>query len=153
MQRNLLLICVLSLLAGCVYVQPGDSPVASASGNIPEKTIKNEKCENIPAVKIFQVMDDFALAWTCDSEEDTDGLHCLGYTVYVPKEKGQLYFDDKVVTPGKGKCISFNSVYSYEDIFEGRRTIPVIKMINAEVPNPAYKKWQDEQKKNEEKKK
>ena len=153
MQRNLLLICGLSLLAGCVYVQPVDSPVVSASGNIPEKTIKNEKCENIPAVRIFQVMDDFALAWTCNSAKYTDDLYCFGYEVYIPKEKGQLYFDDKVVTPGKGKCISFNSVYSYEDILEGRRTIPMIKMIDAEVPNPEYKKWLKEQEKKEEKKK
>ena len=148
MKKIFLLLCILPLLAGCVK----NSGTSSIFSTEPAQTIRNEKCEDIPAVKIFQVLDDFSLANTCDSAKYTEGLHCFGYTVYVPKEKGELYFDDKVIKPKDGQCISYSGTYQYEAKNGSEKTVPKVKIVNSEVPNPEYKKWLKEQETREEKK-
>ncbi len=150
MKRIFLLLCILSLLAGCAR----KSITSSIFSIEPAQTIRNEKCENdVSAIKIFQVVDDFALATTCEYGEYTNDLHCFGYTVYIPKEKGQLYFDGKVIKPKDGQCISYSGTYQYEAKNGSEKTVPKVKMIDAEVPNPEYKKWLKEQEKKEKEKK
>lgn len=92
---------------------------------------KNENCEEIAAVKIFQVLDTFALALSCQENYSySNGLSCYGLTVYVPKEEGKIYYDNQIIKPKAGKCISFDSTYQYESKDGNIHTVPILKFIN-----------------------
>lgn len=104
----------------------------SPTESIPHENIKNPKCQSFKAVQIFQVLDNFALASTCDDD------YCSGIVVYVPKEKGKLYYDEQKITPPKNRCFGFNGTYQYETKDERNKTVPKIQFINATVPNPKY---------------
>ncbi len=107
----------------------------------PPKTIPNQKCENVPAVKVFQVLDTFALATACKYSEYTNNLMCWGHTVYINKEKDKIYYDDQIIKPEDGKCIVYYGTYKYESKDKIIRTIPKIKFVKAEIENPEYKKY------------
>lgn len=84
---------------------------------------QNPKCEDMDAVKVFQTLDDGALALGC--EKESLGT-CLGKVVFVPKQKGEILYDDKRITAPEGKCIVFDNVYTYQTKENGRKTVPVI---------------------------
>lgn len=92
----------------------------------------NEKCEDFPAVKIFQVLDDFSLGFACKTFDAKD-LFCLGFTVYIPKENGKIYYDDQIIKPSAGKCFVFNDTYRYETRNGTLKTIPVISFENKTI--------------------
>lgn len=117
----------------------------------PSKTIHNQKCENVPAVRVFQVLDTFALATTCEYGKYTGDLYCWGHTVYVPKDKGKIYYDDQIIKPEEDKCIVYSGTYKYESEDERVRTVPKIKFVKDEIENPEYTKWVKENKKKEQK--
>lgn len=100
--------------------------------------IKNEKCEDIVAVKVFQVLDNFSLAHVCETSPYIKDLLCFGHTVYVPKEKDKIYFDDQIIKPQPGKCFSFIGVYKYKSQNGFNHTIPKIELIEDEILNPEY---------------
>ena len=92
-------------------------------GHSSEK-IRNEKCADIQKYKIFQVMNDGALAFACVET-------CLGLVAFVPKKKGQTYYDDMIVEPSDGQCIAYEGTYRYP-IKDGRyKTVPKIKYIGS----------------------
>jgi len=132
------------VLAGCTGANDG-TYTTSIFNPAPPQTIRNEKCENIPAVRIFQVLDNFALAFTCEKSEYRDNYSCLGMTVYVPKDKNDLLYDDKIIKPKDGQCISFNGTYKYDTKGDRGKTVPKLKMVDAEIPNPEYIKWEKTQ--------
>jgi len=105
----------------------------SSATEIKKELVLNEKCEDIPAVKIFQVLDKFSLADACKTSEYTGDLSCFGLTVYVPKKEGKIYYDDQIIKPSKTQCISFKGTYQYEagiGEFKRIKTVSVLKMID-----------------------
>lgn len=123
------------LLSGCAVTE---------SIFAPPKMINNPKCEEIHSVKLFQVLDRFALAQTCSISEISDDL-----TVYVPKEKNKLYYDNLLIEPEKDMCISYSGTYSYESNDGAIRTVPKLKFVKKKIENPAYKKFLEEKSKKE----
>ena len=108
-------------------------PKESYVKKVKKELVLNEKCEDIPAVKIFQVLDKFALANACETNEYDKDLTCFGLTVYVPKKEGKIYYDDQIIKPSKKQCISFEETYQYEagrGEFKRMKTVPVLKIIN-----------------------
>lgn len=87
------------------------------------KTEKNENCANFNAVKVFQTLNDGALASVCDSGGTK---HCLGMTVFVTKTWDLELWDEKVITPPKDKCFAYNGTYKYESKGAGTKTVPVL---------------------------
>lgn len=128
------------LLSGCAVTE---------SIFAPPKMINNPKCEEIHSVKLFQVLDRFALAQTCSISEISDDLICYGLTVYVPKEKNKLYYDNLLIEPEKDMCISYSGTYSYESNDGAIRTVPKLKFVKKKIENPAYKKFLEEKSKKE----
>ena len=85
---------------------------------------QNPKCEDMNAVEVFQTLDDGALALGC--EKESFGT-CLGKIVFVPKQKGEILYDDKRITAPEGKCIVFDDVYTYTTKKDkDRKIVPVI---------------------------
>lgn len=130
---------ILSVLATCsCSIINGNEFDAATVYTPPAKKVKkelvlNEQCEDIPAVKIFQVLDKFALADACETNEYDKDLTCFGLTVYVPKKEGKIYYDDQIIKPSKKQCISFEGTYQYEagrGEFKRMKTVPVLKIIN-----------------------
>jgi len=100
-------------LFGCVTQTESDSNY---------KPVYNEDCEDVKAVQIFQTLNDGALASVCDSSYSDI---CIGATVFVPKSLDKIMWDDKKITPPKGKCFVFNEVYKYTSKDERNRTVPI----------------------------
>ena len=106
----------------------------------PLKTLSNEKCTKNQEYKIFQVLDEGALALSC-TYNDYGDRSCLDMTVFIPKIKNELFYDDKIVKAKSDECTSYSGVYKYQSKDERNRTIPKIKFIKKRIPNPAYKEW------------
>jgi len=87
----------------------------------------SEKCADIQKYKIFQVMNDGALALACDTQYGIET--CLGLVVYIPKKKGQIYYDDMIVKPAGGQCIIYDGVYRYPIKSGLYKTVPKLKFI------------------------
>lgn len=112
MSKFIMLFAILSL-AGCV------NQIESGSEY---KPVYNEDCEDIKAVKVFQTLNDGALASVCDSSYSDI---CMGATVFVPKSLDKTMWDDKKITPPQGKCFVFNDVYKYTSKNDRSRTVPI----------------------------
>lgn len=124
------LYALLLCLCGCAET----GTFSEAGKSLFSRTVKNEKCEDIEAVKVFQVTKDFSLGNVC--EESSYGISCFGHVVYIPKEKGKLYYDDQIIKPESGKCFSYSSTYQYEDCIGylcRQRTVPVIEFVDEEI--------------------
>lgn len=96
-------------------------------------TTRNPQCEDINAFKVFQVLDDFVLANVC---EERDYRFCSGHVVYIPKEKEKIYYDDQVITVKRGQCAIYIGTYKYETKAKTIRTVPIVKFIDSEIPEP-----------------
>ncbi len=106
---------------------------ADAAANVSNKPFSpNKKCEDFPAVKVFQVLDEFSLGFACKTFDAKD-LFCVGFTVYIPKEKGKIYYDDQIIEPPTGKCFVFNDTYRYETRNGMLKTIPVVSFENKTI--------------------
>ena len=123
------------VLAGCTTLQ---------TINRPSETIPNPKCENIAALKVFQVLDKFVLAETCD---ETDSMFCFGHTVYMAKEKDKIYYDDQKIIPSSEQCFSYVGTYQYTTRAESNKVVPKTKLVPSKVANPEYEIWKKEQEK------
>ena len=113
-----ILIMLLMILGGCETIQTLSS--TQTGSDVPPKTIPNAKCENINAFKVFQVLDNFVLANVC---RESDSEYCHGHTVYIPKEKGTIYFDDQRIFVKSGECPIYIGTYQYQTKV-GYKTVP-----------------------------
>jgi hypothetical protein len=93
----------------------------------PSETSINEKCAEIQKYKIFQVMNDGALAFACETQYGVET--CLGLVAYIPKKKGQIYYDDMIIEPPSGQCITYAGVYRYAIKNGLYKTVPKLKLI------------------------
>lgn len=89
--------------------------------------IHNEKCADIQKYKIFQVMSDGALAFACETKFGEEA--CFGLVAYAPKKKGLSYYDEMIVEPVKGQCISYDGVFQYPTKNGFHKTVPKLKFI------------------------
>ena len=142
-----LLLGTLFLITGCV-----SNGVFS-----PSKTILNPKCEDVyQEIKVFQVLDSYVLGDVCREKYEYSGICSDSIVVYLKKDKGAVYYDDQKIQVPDGKCISYSSSYTYETrnynketkSFD-KKTVPVVKFVDAEISNPEYTKWEKEQQKSE----
>ncbi len=99
------------------------------------KIVLNEKCENVSAFEVFQVLDKFVLAHTCDSN---DYKFCSGLVVYIMKEKNKIYYNDQIIHVPDGKCPEYYDTFTYESSL-GSRTVPKVKWSHKEIHNSAKK--------------
>jgi len=134
--KKLLLEILSVALAGCATLQ---------TMNKPSETIPNPKCENIPALEVFQVLDNFVLTNTC--EEKSYGTFCSFPVVYVEKEKGKIYFDDQKIIPSTDQCFEYVGTYKYTTRAEANKVVPKAKLVPSRIPNPEYEVWKKEQEK------
>ena len=134
--RKLLLILPIVLL-GCAELSEEHTPLMPF---IPPETIHNDKCVEIQKYKVFQVFDKGALATACEPKIGSTDF-CFGMTVFVPAQKGEDFYDDRIIVPTDGKCIIFDGVYKYTSKGAGDKTVPKLKVVEARIPNPAYLEW------------
>ena len=110
----------------------------------PSKTIQNPKCEEILSLEVFQVLDKFVLANACVKNYDYLDWCKESFVVYIPKEKGKIYYDEQKIQFPDGKCPSFYDSYTYTTKQDFNKTVPKLKFINKDIPNPEYKKWEEQ---------
>lgn len=84
---------------------------------------RNENCAEFSKIKVFQTLDDGALARVCDGY---DTKYCSGMVVAITKMWGLELWDDKVITPPKDKCFSYNGTYKYKTKGDDTKTVPVL---------------------------
>ena len=111
-------------------------------GPKPDETIRNPKCENIVALRVFQTLDKFVLADTC---EETDSQYCFGHIVYFEKEKDKIYYDEQKIIPSSEQCFAYVGTYKYTTRAESTKVVPKAKLVSARIPNPEYEIWKKEQ--------
>lgn len=123
------------VLAGCATLQVI---------NKPSETIANPKCENIPAVEVFQVLDKFVLANAC---EENFGDICFSrkHVVYLAKEKDKIYYDDQKIIPSADQCFEYVGTYKYTTRAESEKVVPKAKLVSSKIANPEYESWKKEQ--------
>ncbi|HRZ27106.1 MAG TPA: hypothetical protein P5295_09890 [Spirochaetota bacterium] len=95
-----------------------------------QKTIRNQKCEDVQSFKVFQVLDNFILANVC---RDGDDEYCLGHTVYFQKEKDKIYYDDQLIKVNDNECAIYVGTYKYQTK-NGYKTVPIVKIIDSRMP-------------------
>ena len=116
--KNLLLV----LLAGLSFIVLSKTIYAQS-----ETTSKTIKCADIQKYKIFQVLYDGALARACEAK--SYGESCWGLTVFVPAEKDEDYYDEKIITVPKGQCIAYKGVYKCRTNSGSEKTVPRLIFI------------------------
>ena len=138
-----ILLIALFLVAGCV----------STTGMFaPSKTIRNPECKDIDVIDVSQVLDNFILGDVCEkySYYSWGKRYCEyenEHWVYLAKKKGEVYYDNQKIQVPENKCITYVGSYTYETKGGFNKTVPKVKMIDAEIPNPEYQKWEKEQQK------
>ena len=135
--RNLYLSVLSIVLVGCATLQ---------TINKPSETIPNPKCEDIPALEVFQVLDKFVLANTCENK--SYGMFCSFPVVYVEKEKGKIYYDDQKIIPSADQCFEYVGTYKYTTKAESEKVVPKAKLVSSRIANPEYDSWKKEQEQN-----
>ena len=103
--------------------------IYGCSSNI---TTNNEKCEDIKTVKIFQTLEDGALANKCEFNWDLLTTECSSFNqvVFISNQNGIEYYDGKKIKISNGKCIVQDGVYKYINKNEIIRTVPKLKVVN-----------------------
>ena len=85
------------------------------------------KCADIQKYKIFQVLNNGALAYAC--EEQYGRELCYGMVVFLPTKKDEDYYDDKIIAAPKGQCIAYDGVYKYVTSSGNNKTVPMLIFI------------------------
>lgn len=119
------------------YSRPQPAQPAPKPEPVRPSTIRNPRCEDVEAFKVFQVTDDLALASVCEpSRFHSNDWICLGYVVAIPKQKGKIYYDDQIIAAPEGKCAAYVTTYGYETMQGRHKTVPVVAFVDARIPNP-----------------
>lgn len=115
--KKFIVLSILFALSGCALLhdETGDTSIWKGE--------KNTDCADFKTVKVFQTLEDSALASVCDGY---DTKYCNGMTVVVYKKWNQQLWDEKVVTPPKGKCFVYDGTVSYKTKAGDSKTVPVL---------------------------
>lgn len=115
------------------YRGKGTSPVRSTTA---QSTVPNPDCEEVSQFRVFQVLDDFALAYACENTSyDRPDTFCHGHTVYLPREPSKIYYDDQIIKSPPDKCVVYVGTYRIERRYD-YKTVPVVKFVDARIPIP-----------------
>jgi len=89
--------------------------------------VKNPYCENeYQSYEVFQVLSDYVLAHGCEVTS-YDKCSTINSKIFMyPKQKDELYFDQKVLTPPSGFCSTYLGVYKYESNNGMIHTVPIL---------------------------
>jgi hypothetical protein len=124
------------LLTSCAAIQ-------RVTATQPDK-IRNENCMESPRLEVVQVVDTGILAYLCpvnfpDYYDDAfDACINKGDVVYMPvSQRKNDYVDDQKVTLPQDKCFSADGTYKFVSTKNIMKTVRKIKIVEAEVPNPA----------------
>jgi len=131
-----IIIILMMIFCGCNTIKP--SSHEQSDNNEPPKTIRNNKCENIVSFQVFQVLNNYVLANVCD---DYSGNYCYGHVVYIQRERGKIYYDDQRINVQHGECPIYIGTFQYVTRDGMVKTVPKVKIIDSEIPNPEYNNW------------
>ena len=126
----------------------------------PAETIRDPQCFTSRMIKIAQVADDVVLVklYYCDTSypnwekrcssgyatlQDNGNFFAVDKKEFVNVGPDNLYDDMKLMLIDK--CAVANGTYSYFNSFGSKKTVRKISFKPANVPNPEYKKWKEEQ--------
>jgi len=90
--------------------------------------VENPYCENdYKEFKVFDVIgQSFVLAQNCKNEYG-DKCSTIGSSIFVFfQEKGEVYFDDKILSLGKKECVTITGTLSYLTSGGRKRTVPIV---------------------------
>jgi hypothetical protein len=132
-----ILIAIMIAVSACETPQPHRYTPIKAPPQ--PTTMTNPDCEEVSQFRVFQVLDDFALANACEATSHGDFITCFGHTVYLPREPGKIYYDDQIIKSPPGKCVVYVGTHQYETA-RGYKTVPVVKFVDARIPIPPEKK-------------
>ncbi|WP_428075712.1 hypothetical protein [Candidatus Avelusimicrobium luingense] len=92
--------------------------------------VKNPYCESeYKSYVVFQVLSDFVLANGCEITE-YDKCKTINSKIFMyPKQKDELYFDKKILTPPSGTCSTYVGVFEYESKNEMNHVVPILVFI------------------------
>ncbi len=121
MHMKQILLLLPSILCACTQQE------AMHNYSLPSQVAHNEKCADIQKYKVFQVMNDGALAFACETQYGIET--CLGLVAFIPKKKSQIYYDDMKVEPSSGGCIVYEGTYRYPTKGGIYKTVPKLKFI------------------------
>lgn len=89
--------------------------------------VKNPYCENeYQSYEVFQVLSDYVLAKGCEVTSYNKCSTINSKIFMYPKQKDELYFDQKVLTPPSGFCSTYLGVYKYESNNGMIHTVPIL---------------------------
>ena len=86
--------------------------------------VNNENCLQVSKFKVFQTVDDGALAYECTA---TGECSPENQAVFLEEQNNVEYYDGMIVDAPKGKCAIHNGVYKYENTQGTEKTVPVIR--------------------------
>jgi hypothetical protein len=115
--KKFIFLSLLFVLTGCALFHNETDDTKIWKGE------KNTDCADFRTVKVFQTLEDSALASVCDGY---DTKYCNGMTVIIAKKWNQQLWDEKVVTPPKGKCFVYDGTVSYKTKAGDSKTVPVL---------------------------
>ena len=115
----------------------------------PSKTIRNPACRDIDVVDVSQVFDNFILGDVCEeySHYSWGERYCKyenRHGVYLQKENEKIYYDNQKIKVEPGKCVAYTGTYTHK-LWSGSETVPKVKIIDSEIPNPEYQTWEKRQ--------
>lgn len=91
--------------------------------------VKNPYCESeYESYEVFQVLPDHILAQGCDrsySKCETIGSKIFMYL----KQKNEIYFDKKILTPPSGSCSTYIGIFKYESKDGMTHVVPVLAFM------------------------
>lgn len=92
--------------------------------------VKNPYCESeYKSYEVFQVLSDYVLAQGCEIT-DYDKCSTINSKIFMyPKQKDELYFDKKVLTPPSGFCSTYLGIYKYESNNGMTHTVPILTFL------------------------
>lgn len=92
--------------------------------------VKNPYCENeYKSYEVFQVLPDFVLASGCEVTEYDKCKTITSKIFMYPKQKDELYFDKKILTPPNDFCSTYIGIYKYESNNGMTHTVPILTFL------------------------
>ena len=91
--------------------------------------VKNPYCESeYESYEVFQVLPDHILAHGCDTSYDK--CNTIDSKIFLyPKQKNEIYFDKKILTPPSGTCSTYIGIFKYESEYGRTHVVPVLAFI------------------------
>lgn len=92
--------------------------------------IQNPYCESeFKSYEVFQVLPDYVLAHGCEITSYSKCSTSHSKIFMSPKQKDELYFDNKILIPQNDFCSTYIGVYKYESKDGTLRTVPILVFL------------------------